>query len=64
MELVRLKYGRNNPNALLSRSLAGSAGDMQVYALPGSVQAVQEYVGEILKTFTHVVCMLHGLDVH
>jgi molybdenum cofactor synthesis domain-containing protein len=64
MELVRLKYGRGNPNALLSRSLAGTAGTMQVYALPGSVKAVQEYVGEILKTFTHVVCMLHGLDVH
>jgi molybdopterin biosynthesis enzyme MoaB len=37
---------------------------MQVYALPGSVKAVQEYMGEILKTFTHMVCMLHGLDVH
>jgi molybdenum cofactor synthesis domain-containing protein len=64
MELVRLKYGRSNPNALLSRSVAGTAGEMQVYALPGSVKAVQEYMGEILKTFTHVVCMLHGLDVH
>lgn len=64
MDLVRLKYGRNNPNALLSRSVAGTAGAMQVYALPGSVKAVEEYMGEILKTFTHVVCMLHGLDVH
>jgi len=64
MDLVRMKYGRNNPNALLSRSVAGTAGAMQVYALPGSVKAVEEYVGEILKTFTHVVCMLHGLDVH
>ncbi len=64
MELVRLKYGRKNPNALLSRSVAGTNGTMQVYALPGSVKAVEEYMGEILKTFTHVVCMLHGLDVH
>jgi len=64
MDLVRLKYGRNNPNALLSRSVAGTSGTMQVYALPGSVKAVEEYMGEILKTFTHVVCMLHGLDVH
>jgi len=64
MDLVRLKYGRSNPNALLSRSVAGTAGAMQVYTLPGSVKAVQEYMGEILKTFTHMVCMLHGLDVH
>lgn len=64
MELVRLKYGRKNPNALLSRSVAGTKGTTQVYALPGSVKAVEEYMGEILKTFTHVVCMLHGLDVH
>ncbi len=64
MELIRLKYGRKNPNALLSRSVAGTAGTMQVYALPGSVKAVEEYMGEILKTFTHAVCMLHGLDVH
>ncbi len=64
MDFVRLKYGRNNPNALLSRSVAGTSATMQAYALPGSVKAVEEYMGEILKTFTHVVCMLHGLDVH
>jgi molybdopterin biosynthesis enzyme MoaB len=49
---------------LLSRSVAGLAGTMQVYALPGSVRAVQEYMGEIMKTFEHVLYMAHGLDLH
>jgi len=63
-EHIRLKYGADKPNALLSRSVAGLAGTMQVYALPGSVRAVNEYTTEILKTFEHVLQMAHGLDVH
>jgi len=64
MEHIRAKFGAANPNALLSRSVAGVAGRSQIYALPGSVRAVEEYLGEILKTLEHVLCMLHGLDVH
>jgi molybdenum cofactor synthesis domain-containing protein len=64
MENIRMKFGAANPNALLSRSIAGVAGTMQVYTLPGSVRAVEEYLGEILRTMEHVVFMLHGLDVH
>ena len=52
------------PNALLSRGVAGVAGRMQVYTLPGSVKAVDEYTGEILKTLKHLLLMLHGMDVH
>ena len=35
-----------------------------VYALPGSVKAVKEYMGDILKTMEHLIYMIHGLDVH
>jgi molybdenum cofactor synthesis domain-containing protein len=64
MELIRVKYGMEKPNALLSRSVAGVAGQTIIYALPGSVKAVNEYMAEISKTLKHTVFMLHGLDSH
>jgi len=64
MEHIRLKFGAEKPNALLSRSIAAVMGYTLVYALPGSVRAVDEYMGEIVKTLEHAICMLHGLDVH
>ncbi|MFC1734868.1 molybdenum cofactor synthesis domain-containing protein [Candidatus Hydrogenedentota bacterium] len=64
MENVRLKFGADKPNALLSRSIAGVHGETQIYALPGSVRAVQEYMGEILKTMEHLILMIHGIDAH
>ncbi len=64
MENIRVRYGREKPNARLSRSVAGVRGKCQVYALPGSVRAVGEYMTEILKTVEHLVFMLHGIDAH
>lgn len=64
MELIRLKYGAEKPNALLSRSVAGLAGKTFIYTLPGSVRAVSEYLSEILKTNDHLVYMLNELDTH
>jgi molybdenum cofactor synthesis domain-containing protein len=64
MENIRMKFGSAEPNALLSRSIAGVAGNTQIYTLPGSVRAVEEYLGEILKTLEHAIFMLHGLDTH
>ncbi len=64
MEHIRAKFGAEKPNALLSRSVAGVAGMTLVYALPGSVRAVEEYMGEILKTLEHLVFMVHELDIH
>lgn len=64
MEAIRLKYGTEKPNALLSRGVAGVIGNSLVYTLPGSVRAVNEYMEEILKTFKHLIYMLHGLDAH
>lgn len=64
MEMIRMKYGQEKPNALLSRGVAGVMGESLVYTLPGSVKAVQEYMTEILKTLQHLIFMLHGIDAH
>lgn len=64
MEAIRLKYGMDKPNALLSRGVAGVMGNTLVYTLPGSVRAVNEYMEEIMKTLKHLIYMLHGLDAH
>ncbi len=64
MELIRVKYGMEKPNALLSRGVAGVMGKTVVYTLPGSVKAVSEYLSEITKTMEHLFFMLHGIDRH
>jgi molybdopterin biosynthesis enzyme MoaB len=64
MEHIRIKFGVEKPNALLSRSVAAVLGQTLVYTLPGSVKAVGEYMGEILKTLEHLIFTLHGLDTH
>lgn len=64
MELIRVKYGMEKPNALLSRGVAGTMGKTIVYTLPGSVKAVTEYMAEITKTMEHTAFMLHGIDQH
>jgi molybdopterin adenylyltransferase len=64
MEYARVKCGATNPNALLSRSIAGAAGRTLIYALPGSVRAIAEYMEEILKTIEHAIFVVNGLDVH
>jgi molybdenum cofactor synthesis domain-containing protein len=64
MEMIRMKYGMDKPNALISRSIAGKAGGTLIYSLPGSVRAVDEYMTEITKGLKHTIYMLHGLDSH
>ncbi len=64
MELIRVKYGMENPNALLSRGIAGVTGKTVVFTLPGSIRAVSEYLAEITKTMEHLLYMLHGIDRH
>jgi molybdopterin adenylyltransferase len=64
MDLIRMKYGAEKPNALISRSIAGVMGQSLVLTLPGSVKAVNEYMPEIFKSLAHLVYMLHGLDKH
>ena len=64
MELIRIKYGQQKPNALLSRGIAGLMNETLVYTLPGSVKAVNEYMTEILNTIEHLIYMKLGIDVH
>lgn len=64
MEMIRIKYGTDKPNALLSRSVAGFIGNTLIYTLPGSQKAVNEYMEEILKTLDHLIYMRYGLDTH
>ncbi len=64
MELIRMKYGQEKPNALLSRGVAGVMDETLLYAMPGSVKAVNEYMTEITNTLQHLIFMLHALDVH
>lgn len=64
MEMIRVKYGKEKPNALLSRGIAGIMGETFVYTLPGSVKAVKEYMEEITKTLKHLFIMKMGIDGH
>ena len=64
MELIRVKYGMDKPNALVSRGIAGVMNKTLIYAMPGSPKAVNEYCGEIFKTIEHSLYMLNELDLH
>lgn len=64
MEMIRLKYGQQKPNALVSRSVAGVIGQTLVFTLPGSIKAVDEYMAEITPMLEHLIYMLHSLDFH
>lgn len=64
MEYIRIKYGTENPNALLSRGVAGVTGKALIYTLPGSLKAVEEYMTEILRTLKHAIYMQYGIDTH
>lgn len=64
MEFIRVKYGAEKPSVLLSRSVAGVIGKTLVYALPGSVRAVKEYLEVITGTLVHSMLMLYDIDAH
>lgn len=64
MDLVRIKYGMDNPNVALSRSIAGTIDTTLVYVLPGSTKAVIEYLTEILPTIEHSLRMINNIDDH
>ena len=64
MDGIRMKYGMEKPNALISRSVAGLTGNTMIFTLPGSVKAVNEYMSEITKVLRHLLLMLYGIDAH
>ncbi len=64
MDMIRIKYGTEKPNALISRSIAGLMNNTMIFTLPGSVKAVNEYMSEITKVLRHLVLMLYSIDAH
>lgn len=64
MELIRVKHGMVNPNAALSRSIAGLTGKTLIFVLPGSPRAIKEYMEEILKSLWHMILMVNDIDSH
>ena len=64
MELIRVKHGMVNPNAALSRSVAGQSGKTLIFVLPGSTRAIREYMQEIRRSLWHMILMLHDIDSH
>jgi len=64
MELIRVKHGMVNPNAALSRSVAGQTGKTLIFVLPGSTRAVREYLQEILSSLWHMILMVNDIDSH
>ena len=62
--MIRWKYGMEKPAALVSRAVAGVNGKTLLFALPGSVKAVKEYMGEINKHLKHLFYMLNDVDLH
>jgi molybdenum cofactor synthesis domain-containing protein len=61
MEWIRNKHAEKNPNALLSRSVAGTAGQSTIFTLPGSPRAAGEYLDEIIPLLDHIILMIHGI---
>ena len=64
MDMIRVKYGMDNPRALLSRSIAGTIDQTLVFSLPGGIKAVNEYMKEINKNLLHCIYMVNGIDSH
>ena len=64
MELIRVKHGMVNPNAVLSRSLAGQSGKTLIFILPGSTRAIREYLNEIQPALWHMLLMVNDIDSH
>ncbi len=64
MDFIRLKYGEDNPAALISRSLAGVLGESLIFVLPGSEKAIVEYMAEIVKILEHSIFMQKNINIH
>lgn len=64
MDYIRIKYGSENPNALISGSVAGITGNTLIFTLPGSLRAVNEYFTEISRCLKHLILMKMGIDTH
>ena len=64
IEMIRWKFGLEKPAALVSRAVAGVSGKTLMFALPGSVKAVNEYMNELTKHFEHLFYMVEAVELH
>ena len=60
-ELMRIIGFKKTPTAVLSRAVAGLRSQCLIINLPGSPQAVKEYLSLILPVIPHAVDTLKGL---
>ena len=59
-EAMRMETMKRKPEAILSRSVAGSRGKCLIINLPGSPQAVQECLEVVLPVLPHALDILAG----
>jgi molybdenum cofactor synthesis domain-containing protein len=60
-EAMRAEALRHTPNGILSRAVAGVAGDTLIVNFPGSVAAVRELFPVIAPALPHAVATLQGV---
>lgn len=63
-EALRASGLSHTPNAMLSRAVAGVAGDCLVINLPGSPHAARQQYPVIAPVLAHAVALLHGDTEH
>ena len=63
-ELMRAKGRESTPMAVLSRSLAGTRGNVLIVNLPGSPKGAVESLNAIVELAPHVLDLLRGKTEH
>lgn len=62
IEMIRIKYGQENPQILLNRFIAGAMNQTLVFTLPNNVKLIEIYMKEILHIFKDMINMLYEIN--